>query len=120
MKGGVFGFRLQLPEMSVAELIAIGAPSVKRTIAFSLKTRDPLAARSRALRAAADVGDLVVAVRSGNLPSSWPFDPAPYQRDGIVIRSVGQERLVSDRGALILTLRGTLPRRTSRRCDGSS
>ncbi len=99
VKGGVFGFRLQLPEDVVAGLIAIGAPSVKRTIAFSLKTRDPLAARSRALRAAADVGDLVVAVRSGNLPSSWPFDPTPYQRDGIVIRSVGQERLAVTRRA---------------------
>lgn len=76
-KGGVFGFRLQLPEDVYERLVDVGTMGARRTVTFSLKTRDPLVARSRALRAAADVGDLIVSVRSGATPP-WSFDPAVY------------------------------------------
>ncbi|KMO17518.1 hypothetical protein QR78_17290 [Methylobacterium indicum] len=95
VKGGVFRFRLQLPDDVVVRLEALDVPSVKRTVTFSLKTRDPLAARSRALRAAADLGDLIREVRGGASFSAWIFDPSPYQRDTIVRPSAGPERVVA-------------------------
>lgn len=95
VRGGVFRFRLQLPDDVVARLEALGVPDVKRTVTFSLKTRDPLAARSRALRAAADLGDLIREVRGGASFSAWYFDPSPYQRDAIVHPSAGPERVVA-------------------------
>jgi len=76
-KGGVFGFRLQLPGDVYERLIDVGTAGARRSVTFSLKTRDPQVARSRALRAAADVGDMIVAVRSGATPP-WTFDPAAY------------------------------------------
>lgn len=82
-KGGVFEFRFQLPE-GVFTALAATSVEAKRTITFSLKTRDPLVARSRALRAAADVGEMIAALQSGATVSNWRLEPALYQREGIV------------------------------------
>ncbi|PZR73984.1 MAG: hypothetical protein DI537_46235 [Stutzerimonas stutzeri] len=120
-RGGVFGFRLQLPEDVFERLIAAETVGVRRTVTFSLKTRDPMTARSRALRAAADVGDMIVAVRSGlNVP--WRVDPAAYQQDrGATLPS--QPAVVSTETAKsrkLMTLRRVyeevyLPRRQERK-----
>ena len=85
--GGVFRFRLQLPADVFARLASAEGAHARRTVTFSLKTRDPLTARSRALRAAADVTDMIAAVRSG-ATSPRLLDPAVYQRDGIVVPNV--------------------------------
>lgn len=122
VKGGTFRFRLQLPA-DVFEALAAGPAGARRTVTFSLKTRDPLTARSRALRAAADVGDMIVAVRSG-LNSPWRLDPAAYQQDGgaaLPLRS--QAAVVSTETAKskkLMTLRRVyeevyLPRRQERK-----
>lgn len=92
-KGGVFGFRLQLPSDVYERLVDVGTAGARRSVTFSLKTRDPQVARSRALRAAADVGDMIVAVRSGATPP-WTFDPAAYLHERGVI-SIGAVPLVS-------------------------
>ncbi|MCT4495652.1 DUF6538 domain-containing protein [Bosea minatitlanensis] len=54
VKGGIFRFRLQLPDDVFERLVATGTAGVRRTVTFSLRTRDPMAARSRALRASAE------------------------------------------------------------------
>jgi hypothetical protein len=76
-KGGVYQFRYQLPVDVAAHVVG----SFARTVIFSLGSRDPLVARSRALRAAADIGDIIAAVRAGRPIPHWPLDPARYQRD---------------------------------------
>ena len=98
VKGGIFRFRLQLPADVFARLAAAEVTHARRTIAFSLKTRDPLTARSRALRAAADVSDMIVAVRAG-ATSPRRLDPAMYQRDGIVVPNVGSRKQIPSIGA---------------------
>ena len=127
VKGGIFRFRLQLPDDVFERLIATGTAGVRRTVTFSLRTRDPMAARSRALRAAADVNDMISAVRSGTtLPRR--LDPAVYQRDGIVIPNVGSRKQIPSNGAgaraakpkKVMTLRRVyedvyLPRREDRK-----
>jgi integrase len=90
-RGGVFGFRFQLPADVFEALVAAGTAGTRRTVTFSLKTRDPLAARSRALRAAADVGDMISAVRAGTIPR-WQFDPAAYRQDRIIIPATGRKQ----------------------------
>jgi len=97
-KGGVFGFRLQLPGDVYERLIDVGTAGARRSVTFSLKTRDPQAARSRALRAAADVGDMIVAVRSGATPP-WTFDPAAYLYERGSVTSMRPEPLISKRKA---------------------
>ena len=81
-KGGVFLFRYEWPADVFAVLRGNGLPTVRRTVIFSLKTRDGLAARNRALRAAADLGDLVASVRAGKSINEWRLDPSRYQQDG--------------------------------------
>jgi hypothetical protein len=76
-KGGVYQFRYQLPVDVAAHVVG----SFARTVIFSLGSRDPLVARSRALRAAADINDIIAAVRAGTTIPHWPLDPAHYQRD---------------------------------------
>jgi len=98
VKGGIFRFRLQLPDDVFERLVATGTAGVRRTVTFSLRTRDPMAARSRALRAAADVGDMIVAVRAGAI-SPRRLDPAAYQRDGIVVPNVGSRKPFPSNGA---------------------
>ena len=98
VKGGIFRFRHQLPGDVIEKLMAAGATDLKRTVTFSLKTRDPMAARSRALRAAADVSDMIVAVRAG-ATSPRRLDPAMYQRDGIVVPNVGSRKQIPSIGA---------------------
>lgn len=93
-KGGVFGFRLQLPGDVYERLVDVGTAGARRTVTFSLKTRDPHVARTRALRAAADVGDMIVAVRSGATPP-WTFDPAVYLNERGSVTSMGTVPLVS-------------------------
>lgn len=130
-KGGVFGFRLQLPEDVYERLVDVGTAGARRTVTFSLRTRDPLVARSRALRAAADVGDMIVAVRSGATPP-WTFDPAVYLNERGSVTSMGTVPLVSKSKAKLaagMTMlrvyeevylprrrerKGALPRRRSR------
>ncbi len=125
VKGGIFRFRLQLPDDVFERLVATGTASVRRTVTFSLRTRDPMAARSRALRAAADVSDMIVAVRAGATSPRWP-DPTVYQRDGIVLPSSGHKPVApkrvrsSAKPQKTMTLRRTyeevyLPRRTDRK-----
>jgi integrase len=97
-KGGVFGFRLQLPGDVYERLIDVGTAGARRSVTFSLKTRDPQVARSRALRAAADVGDMIVAVRSGATPP-WTFDPAAYLYERGSVTSMRPEPLISKRKA---------------------
>ena len=96
VKGGIFRFRLQLPADVFARLAAAEVANARRTVSFSLKTRDPLTARSRALRAAADVSDMISAIRSGSIPS-WQFAPTMYQQDRIIVPSSGQKPVVSKR-----------------------
>jgi len=98
-KGGVFLFKYELPQDVFERLVAAGTPGVKRTVLFSLKTCDTLAARSRALRAAADLGDIVAAVRSGTIIVEWKFEPTRYQRDGSGVPSVIVEPVVNKRAA---------------------
>lgn len=93
-KGGVFGFRLQLPGDVYERLVDVGTAGARRTVTFSLRTRDPQVARSRALRAAADVGDMIVAVRSGATPP-WTFDPTTYLYGRGSVTSLRPETLVS-------------------------
>ena len=133
VKGGVFGFRLQLPGDVFERLVEVGTAGARRTVTFSLKTRDPSIARSRALRAAADVGDMIVAVRSGaTVP--WRFHPATYQHERGTFSLVTLEPIVSKRKTVtnpanMMTLlrvyeevylprrqerKGALPRRRSR------
>ncbi|WP_108049629.1 DUF6538 domain-containing protein [Bosea sp. 124] len=90
-RGGVFGFRLQLPADVFQALVAADVGGARRTVTFSLKTRDPLVARSRALRAAADVGEMIAAVRSGTVPL-WQFDPAAYRESRIIVPVTGQKQ----------------------------
>ncbi|RYG11668.1 MAG: hypothetical protein EON92_10010, partial [Burkholderiales bacterium] len=93
-KGGVFGFRHQLPVDVFDRLVEVGTPGVRRTVTFSLRTRDPEVARSRALRAAADVGDMIAAVRSGATPP-WAFDPAAYLHERGSVPPMRPEPLTS-------------------------
>ena len=93
-KGGVFGFRLQLPGDVYERLVDVGTAGARRTVTFSLKTRDPQIARSRALRAAADVGDMIVAVRAGATPP-WTFDPTAYLNERGGVTSMGTVPLLS-------------------------
>lgn len=79
-RAGRFQFRYELPP-DVHAALSKGATQVPKTIIFSLKTRDPLAARSRALRAAADIAEIVAAVRSGAPVRAWWINPARYQCD---------------------------------------
>lgn len=94
VKGGVFGFRLQLPGDVFERLVEVGTAGARRTVTFSLKTRDPHVARSRALRAAADVGDMIAAVRSGATPP-WTFDPATYVHEHARMPFMDAEPLIS-------------------------
>jgi hypothetical protein len=80
-KGGAFVFKFVLPEDVFAQLTRMLTKPVSRTVIFTLKTNVPLAARSRALRAAADIGDIISAVRAGRSIPHWPLDPTRYQRD---------------------------------------
>ncbi len=114
-KGGVFGFRFDIPQDVFATLLAAGSSTPKRTVSFSLRTRDPMAARSRALRAAADVADMIAAVRSGGPIPDWRLDPTAYQRDRIVLPSVEPavsrgKRRVAPNGAATSTKGMTLRR----------
>ena len=93
-KGGVFGFRLQLPGDVYERLVDVGTAGARRTVTFSLRTRDPQVARSRALRAAADVGDMIVAVRAGATPP-WTFDPTVYLNERGSMTSMGTVTLLS-------------------------
>ncbi len=123
VKGGTFRFRLQLPADVFEALVAAGTAGARRTVTFSLKTRDPMTARGRALRAAADVGDMIVAVRAGlNIP--WQLDPAAYQQDrGAALPLRSQPAVVSTETAKskkLMTLRRVyeevyLPRRQERK-----
>lgn len=127
VKGGIFRFRLQLPDDVFERLDATGTAGVRRTVTFSLRTRDPMAARSRALRAAADVSDMIVAVRAG-ATSPRRLDPAAYQRDGAAPPGIGGRRQIPSNGAgaraakpkKVMTLRRVyedvyLPRREDRK-----
>lgn len=84
-KGSTFAFKFAVPPDVYARLVAAGLPGITRTIVFSLRTRDPAVARSRALRAAADVGDLIAKVRSGAEIAGWKVDPSRYLRDDEVV-----------------------------------
>jgi integrase len=128
-KGGTFSFRLQLPEDVFTTMVASGTRNVRRTVTFSLKTRDPVVARSRALRAAADVGDLIAAVRSGRAIEKFGFETSLYQRDGFALShsvaapSIRNPERKPDAGrpsAKMMTLRRAyeevyLPRRSERK-----
>jgi len=129
-KGGVFLFRYELPADVFSALAGIEFEKLRRTVIFSLKTRDGLAARSRALRAAADLGDLVAAVRSGKSIKEWQIDPSRYQRDGVrasadPVKIIPEPRLNArpepvDETAKVLTLSTVytdcyLPRRQERK-----
>lgn len=110
-KGGVFGFRLQLPADVFEALVAAGIVGTRRTVTFSLKTRDPQIARSRALRAAADVGDMISAVRAGAIPR-WQFDPAAYRQDRIIIPPTGRKQsIVKQVGSVASKSKGMTLRR---------
>lgn len=102
VKGGIFRFRLQLPIDVFEALVAAGTAGARRTVTFSLKTRDPLAARSRALRAAADVADMISAVRSGTIPP-WTFDPAMYRQKQIIVASADRKPVTSTPAGLAST-----------------
>ncbi|BCB19205.1 DUF6538 domain-containing protein [Bosea sp. ANAM02] len=109
-RGGVFGFRFQLPADVFEALVAAGTAGTRRSVTFSLKTRDPLTARSRALRAAADVGDMISAVRAGTIPR-WQFDPAAYRQDRIVIPATGRKQSIAQQVGPAASKKGMTLRR---------
>lgn len=81
-RGGTFTFKYEIPADVFSKISSLSSERPRRTVVFSLKTRDGSSARSRALRAAADIGELVAAVRAGTPIKEWRIDPARYQRDG--------------------------------------
>jgi len=62
-----------------------------------------MVAPSRDLQAAADVADIVMAIRSGTTITKWRFDPLPYQRETIVLLSPQPDLAAPDQQHSIVT-----------------
>ncbi len=84
-KGGTFTFKFQLPSDVVDALCSCSTDPPPRSVVFSLKTRDPVVAKPRALQAAAHVIRLVARVREQGGAVWQQPNARDFQSDGVCL-----------------------------------